>query len=397
MALPLTAAQILQLIVPGISAIFSLCFLCVWIYDRQRFYLIALAASFCAYTLGSASQILHLPQAWRPNALVSATFYAGSILLLSEGILRRLRRPFHWATHVFVLAAILAGIAYFSTVTVDLLARIYVLNFGFGAVLIATAWRSRPRRRARIDDHAVFWVLLVFGVSFFARTALTASNSLPRDAARFGQSAFWLALQLSLALLGAVLAMLLLAAAIADIIEHLIAERDRDALTQTLNRRAFERHAARLMDDPKGYPLTIVACDLDHFKSINDRFGHAAGDAVLREFGQIVMKTIRTDDIVARMGGEEFVILLGKMDLSGACAVAERVRLALIDAQFDGVAASLRVTMSAGVAVYQEGDSLAVWLARADSLLYAAKRSGRNRTVSHLQIESDAASIGGLT
>lgn len=393
MSLPLNATQIVELVVPGVAVVFALTFLCVWIYERQRFFLLALSASFLAFALGAASQILHLPDAWKPNALVSAIFYTASILLMSDGVLRRWRKPFHWSTEALLFAEVIAGICYFSYVAPDLLARIYVLNYCFGAVLVATALQGRSKDRTRIDDRALFWMLLAFGVSFFVRTALTASESLPHIAAQFAQTTFWLALQLSLALLGAVLALLLLTTAIVDVIERLAEERDRDFLTHTLNRRAFERRGARIVDDPKCQPLTMVACDLDHFKSINDRFGHAAGDAVLRAFCLIVIKTIRTGDIVGRVGGEEFVILLSNTDLSGAYAIAERIRLAVMNARFEQIAESLRVTVSAGVVQFQEGDSLPTIQARADRLLYEAKRLGRNCTVSDRLAEGTDARV----
>ncbi|WP_153135541.1 GGDEF domain-containing protein [Paraburkholderia agricolaris] len=391
MSFALNATQIVQLVVPGVAVVFAFSFLCVWIYERQRFFLIALSASFLAFASGSASQILHLPDAWRPNALISATFYAASILLMSEGVLRRRGKPFHWSTGAFIFTAVIVGIYYFSYVAPDLLARIYVLNYCFGAVLVATALQSRSKVRTRLDDRALFWMLLAFGVSFFVRTALTTGKSLPHVTAQFAQTAFWLALQLSLALLGAVLALLLLTTAIVDLIERIIEERDRDFLTQALNRRAFERRGARFVGDLKRHPVTMVAYDLDHFKSINDSFGHAAGDTVLRAFCQIVVTTIRANDIVARIGGEEFVILLGNTGLSDAHVIAERIRLALTNVRFEKIAESLHVTVSAGVVQFQEGESLPVMLARADRLLYAAKRSGRNCTVSErLAEEIDA-------
>lgn len=389
MSFALDATQIVELAVPGVAVVFALSFLCLWIYERQRFFLVALSASFLAFALGSASQILHLPDAWRPNALVSAIFYVASILLMSEGVLRRSRKPFHWSTDAFIFAAVIAGIYYFSYVSSDLLARIYVLNYCFGAVLVATAVQSRSKDRARLDERALFWMLLAFGISFFVRTALTTGKSLPHIAAQFAQTTFWLALQLSLALLGAVLALLLMTTAVVDMIERLIEERDRDFLTQVLNRRAFERRGARFVDDLKHHPLTMVAFDLDHFKSINDRFGHAVGDTALRAFGQIVLKTIRAGDIVARVGGEEFVILLSNTGLSDANAIAERIRLALTNARFEPVAESLRVTVSAGVVQFQAGESLPAMLDRADHLLYAAKRSGRNCIVSDRFAEGD--------
>jgi diguanylate cyclase (GGDEF)-like protein len=163
--------------------------------------------------------------------------------------------------------------------------------------------------------------------------------------------------------------------------DRLVLERDFDSLTETLNRRAFERLALNRVADRKSYPLALIAFDIDNFKSINDRYGHAAGDTVLREFGAILRAAVREKDVVGRIGGEEFVLLLPGTDGEFAYRIAERLRTVLESSRFDEIDAALRVTTSAGIARYRPGEAVAVMLARADHLLYAAKRAGRNRVV----------------
>jgi diguanylate cyclase (GGDEF)-like protein len=166
-----------------------------------------------------------------------------------------------------------------------------------------------------------------------------------------------------------------------DVIDRLVLERDLDSLTEILNRRAFERLAGRRIADKKSHPLALVAFDIDNFKSINDRYGHAAGDAVLRQFGAILRAAVREKDVVGRIGGEEFVLLLPATDGKFAYRIAERFRIALESLRFDEIDATLRVTTSAGIAAYRPGEGGAALLARADHLLYAAKRAGRNRVL----------------
>jgi two-component system cell cycle response regulator len=124
--------------------------------------------------------------------------------------------------------------------------------------------------------------------------------------------------------------------------------------------------------------------DLDHFKAVNDQYGHPAGDDVLRELAQRMLRQVRSVDLVARLGGEEFVAVMPETNLSGASAVAERLRIAIADEPFTVTASGERlpVTASIGIATSENGDSVETLLKRADDALYIAKNGGRNRVVS---------------
>jgi len=130
-----------------------------------------------------------------------------------------------------------------------------------------------------------------------------------------------------------------------------------------------------------GHSFCVAIIDIDHFKQINDRFGHAAGDAVLQRFAREALGAIRVADVLARWGGEEFVLLLSDARLPLARSGVDRVRL-----RFEGLTLlaedpALRVTISAGLTEHLAGESVAEALARADRALYEAKAEGRNRLV----------------
>jgi len=155
-----------------------------------------------------------------------------------------------------------------------------------------------------------------------------------------------------------------------------------DPLTDLPNRRYFEDNARIELERVRrfGGAMSLLMIDLDRFKVINDRFGHAAGDAVLKTFASRCKSVFRESDLFARIGGEEFVALLVGTDRAGATLLAERVRSHVADLRVKTASGTIRVTSSIGVASVRASDrSIASTLNRADQALYTAKESGRNR------------------
>jgi two-component system cell cycle response regulator len=161
-----------------------------------------------------------------------------------------------------------------------------------------------------------------------------------------------------------------------------------DALTGLHNRRYMESHLATLAEQAgaRGKPLALMILDIDHFKSINDGYGHDAGDDVLREFAVRVRKSIRGIDLACRYGGEEFVVVMPETDLHVAGIVAERLRKAIASEPFaiEKGARRIDVTLSIGISVLdRKGEPIADVMKRADQALYRAKHDGRNRVVAN--------------
>lgn len=159
-----------------------------------------------------------------------------------------------------------------------------------------------------------------------------------------------------------------------------------DGLTGLFNRHYLETHARGLMEKAgqSHQPLSVIMIDIDHFKSINDTYGHDAGDEVLREFSRRLRASVRGIDLACRFGGEEFVVVLPETDLAIAEQVGERLRKKVAATPFAlGGTDPIMVTTSVGVAARQEGDHLPEQvMKRADQALYRAKREGRNRVSS---------------
>ena len=160
-----------------------------------------------------------------------------------------------------------------------------------------------------------------------------------------------------------------------------------DALTRLANRRAFDLALRQSWVVGQSQPLAlgVLLVDIDHFKRFNDRFGHPAGDACLQRVAEALRSSVQTDDVVARIGGEEFVVLLPGSTPESACTAAERLRTGVEAAAIahDGQAGQRVVTISVGVALAHPatGTDPAALVAAADAALYQAKRAGRNRWV----------------
>jgi diguanylate cyclase (GGDEF)-like protein len=157
-----------------------------------------------------------------------------------------------------------------------------------------------------------------------------------------------------------------------------------DPLSGCYNRRGFDQLVTREVSRAVrgGHPISVLALDVDHFKRVNDEFGHLTGDEVLREMGSLLRDTARLGDVVARIGGEEFEILAPDTNVEGAQILADRIHHAFAMRVFASVGGQRKITISIGIASESaRNDQIAgTLMARADEALYVAKRNGRNRT-----------------
>ncbi len=239
-------------------------------------------------------------------------------------------------------------------------------------------FRALPGRNVALRATGVIYALntaffIARGVSALTETA----EAVPVMSSGFYAFAllWWLCV-----MLGVTLGMVLMASErLQDELDHQIS---RDPLTGTLNRRAFaalaEREVARTRRS--GQPLALLMMDLDHFKQINDRLGHAAGDNFLQLFVRVATGALRGEDLLCRFGGEEFVALLPNTSADAALVVADRLRTAFAEAAGPApVAQAAGVTVSIGISEMKAGEPLEDMLRRADQALYRAKHNGRNR------------------
>jgi len=154
-----------------------------------------------------------------------------------------------------------------------------------------------------------------------------------------------------------------------------------DPLTGVPNRRWFEEQGQICITRARrhGHPLSMLVLDVDHFKRINDTYGHACGDAVLMGLAELIDDSKRYEDLLCRYGGEEFLLMLVEADLKGSALLAERLRKKVSDHPFQFKGQDLSVTVSIGVSAFRREDTYTTLFGRADKALYRAKENGRNR------------------
>lgn len=193
------------------------------------------------------------------------------------------------------------------------------------------------------------------------------------------QSGFWLLMLAANMFISIWIALAILTSTAMSIVQTLDHERSQDPLTRLLNRRAFFEQVKKRLERYGHTGWAVIICDLDHFKIVNDTWGHAAGDRALKEFGALLARTVRQDDLAARFGGEEFVLLIRSTSLHTAVLVAERLRSSAMNLHIPATAHTL--TASFGVVQLNSNGDINQAIEQADRLLYEAKHAGRNKVI----------------
>ncbi len=316
----------------------------------------------------------------RFGAIVTVNLLAALTLTLqAEAILRFFNRALPAWVH---LAAPIAMIAVMMALRHSEPARLFVGCVVYGAALIAL---SVMTHRLRDTERGKGMQLLcagyaVAGTVLFARAgvALLAPEGLiphPWEAAAVCLFAFAITFATAAGFLHAH----------RQRHDHLIGHLALvDALTGIFNRRTFFNLASMALSQAQRgrYPVSLLLVDLDHFKRVNDAFGHQAGDAVLQRFVELVQAALRKEDIFARYGGEEFCVLVPNATPMQARTLADRIRESVEQGAFEFSGQWIQVTVSVGVATLHPAEvRIESLLRRADEALYVAKRDGRNRVV----------------
>lgn len=360
------------------SAIMAIAMGVAWVHFGRRRHVLSWTVAYCIsvvqWALNGTGLFFDSPLLIGMTALAimaSATFtYVGVRQRAGKAV------PWLW----LLLPAVICGVAgLYAALTRNAPLQGMVTPGYAGAMMLGSALALWPRGRRFSAPEMAFFVLLLLFAFFEACLAASAALSwgMPKGAMD-GYRAI-LSLGLPPIYVGSCVAAVLVVAG--DLAHELRRRMERDVLTDALNRLGLEEAAARVIANARRHrrPLALIICDLDGFKSLNDGYGHIAGDAALRGFAQLVGASIRRGDIMGRLGGDEFGILLVDSDAAAAADVMERIRAEIACLELPQ-APGAKFGASFGITDLREDDEcLEDMVARADSALYEAKKGGKGR------------------
>ena len=303
--------------------------------------------------------------------------YFSSCILHLYAISLRLRLPLRWKRLLVIVTCGLLGVIYYTHIQPEHFMRSVVVGLTTSC-LYAHHWESfvvLPEQKGLERCLAI----LLCGVIVLAtlRLILIAPFSHGHDFIS-NHEMIWAVTQFTLIILDVVFLAVFVACAVSDVMKKLKAERNVDALTGCLNRHGLDDHLQQLAQQTI-QQHAILLCDLDHFKHINDHYGHQVGDLVLQHFCQRIESVIEHDHASIRIGGEEFIVLLHAIEHIQAYQMAERLRMDIANSPFIYENQPIEYRLSMGVSYFHLVDDFEQALKTADQFLYCAKRTGRNQ------------------
>ena len=376
-----------QFLTASILGVFTLGFFIIWIKNRGFVSSAIFALSYGTAGMAFAFEALYvLTERYTYLTPFSDMLYMLSALLLSVGLSNRFdRKP----------PMLFLGIIFFSTllstqwywfVEDNFNLRTELISYGCSGMIALGAISIYGRIRSLLDK-AIFYAVISFPVTLVSITILTLRiKDEVLSATSFAGSLFLELIQFSVAIFAISVAVLLFTSLAVNVIEELQRVSKKDPLTKVNNRSSFENQAIDAVQEyqKNGFQLALIVCDVDNFKTANDLNGHLFGDKALVAFVECLQDCRREIDIIGRIGGDEFTILLPKANLEMAGLMAEYARSKFEREHEVYGNGKMRLTASFGVAELQKDDTYRSFFERADKMLYEAKATGRNKVITKL-------------
>lgn len=384
----MSAQFFIMLLNPGIGALLAAAFLMLWLYQRDKSYVMLASAGYAMTALAFfvqdvAFQYIVSPLPGHAERILSNIGFLAAGWLLTAAVLGRFGiRPSY---PVLILACVIAlvGHAWFLLGNPSVAGRVLVVNAALGAMMLMIVAKVAPLRGKHLADRLLLGVAVLAAANYILRPVvifwITGGIASSND---FQHSLYWTTVQFTQPLISVAFALSLMVAIAIDLIGQLRHEARTDKLSGLLNRGGFEAAADALLKRNKAgnsLPVCLIIADLDHFKQINDTFGHSIGDAVIGLFGRHVAAMTSEEMIAGRIGGEEFAVLLPGHEIHAARLFAESLRACPWDYWSGMLPGGLAPSVSIGVAAGWPGADLYSLMNNADEALYDAKRAGRDQ------------------
>lgn len=318
----------------------------------------------------------------RPAVVTAFAVFLGATIAFNTGLARKYGVAPPWPPMLFFLVFATVAVWFVQDLPRQSLARMMAYQLPYAAMQLvgfAIVWSSR-QRRDRLD-RVLLAVLVASAVQFASKPFIAhALGGWGADPQSYVQTSYALVSQSLGTVLGLALALLMLGILVRDVLAEATSKSETDTLSRLLNRGGFERHAEVALRDAvrQGVPVALVIADLDHFKGINDSYGHASGDRVIATFAGFLRDAAADHHVAGRIGGEEFAIILPGTNLAAARLFAEGTRSAFGALPIDSLPAEHRCSASFGVAELSAREGFSDLLRRADEALYQAKGAGRD-------------------
>lgn len=367
---------LLALIQPLIALLLAAVFHGAWRYGYRQVQFRHFSSAFACYAVGFFMQILQWPSETFINTALTGLAFAGSIYFFAKGVVALEGKPLPGLPAAAILAIMVAVRTGTASIPSLFSLRVATIHLAAMFVFLLALWQVRSLARGTLLERLLFWCVAACSLSLVPRAVLAVRMGSLHG---YERSFYWEVMQASFYFFGISVAFLLLALTSLRTIASLSQASRRDPLTGMNNRSGLGEFLKDHLPRCKRYGLIMV--DVDHFKLINDRYGHPVGDAVLMRLAATMEKGIRADDAAGRFGGEEFMVILPDAEDEDARLVAERLRIEAAAQDFSDIAPGLQCTVSLGVGSFERAMPFERAYATVDERLARAKRLGRNRVV----------------
>ncbi|TDR93400.1 GGDEF domain-containing protein [Enterovirga rhinocerotis] len=388
----MTPAIFIMLLNPVTSAIFAAALFVLWKHQRHLRYVGLLALAFGLKSLAYLVQFATLTDYISLSRIVSNALFVATAILVVGGLISRYKERPPYVLMTLIGVAAMLVLAFYQIVDENYAARVIALNAAIAAISAIGIWKLLRLVRKAFIEMIVVCVMMLHFCGALLRPVLLMAGGDPTKLSI--DSVYWLGVAATDIIMSLLLVLGVVTGVALDLFAKLRIESIQDSLSHLLNRRGFEESAnASLRSDPdRTAPAALILADLDHFKAINDTYGHAVGDQVIVGFARSLAREAADGAVLGRIGGEEFAVLLPGADAAEGVRYAERVRLLFALTPLPGVRAPRNVTASFGIAGVGPGGNLEAVMRDADQALYEAKRAGRD-TIRVASSTSQAASV----
>ncbi|WP_108396991.1 GGDEF domain-containing protein [Devosia submarina] len=369
-----------SLLNPVLSLVLAATFFAIWTKRPRLHYLPMMGTAFLFNGLGFAlNDLLRLYEGEWLRAAANFAFFA-AISLACISALRRanIGIPVLALAALFILTA--AAFHHYLIVEPSLEARIYVVSAAYAVMTGYTSWLLIRAKPSTLVDWILFAFIMLIFLFAVARPTATWLGTLDlNEGGTFTSSDYWATVVAFTPMLAVAAALAFIAAVAGQIMIDLRKEANQDYLTGLLNRRGFDKEVLALMPGSGTIeaPAAVMIADIDNFKEINDTFGHAVGDEVIALVAK-VLSTIGRPNLVGRTGGEEFALFFQQLSRNALLRTAESISEHLSTARLNCLPEGRHVTVSIGIHIRDQQETLSEMMSKADAALYRAKSEGKN-------------------